>query len=263
MPHKDWKAGDVLQHDMSFAPQVAAELPDGFISGIASSPTIDSYGHVVVPGAFDASIKKKGFGKNGGIKLLAHHDPKFVMGGIKKLRTVGKNLEIEAELALKSARVRDLYEEAKVADGLSFSVGFRLEDFEFTEINDEEVFLIKSGELTEVSIVAFPACPDAHMHVIKQEDDLAWLTDIRTALIALKDTDTLGELERALAANGFAPSRNGAHKLFAAMKACAHLLQDKPTHDGGASSKAPPHPLLDASMLAPVLKDLAKVQALL
>src|SRR4029078_6377769 len=140
--------GDVLLHDMSFMPQVAAELPDGFISGIASSAAIDAYGHVVAPGAFDASIKKKGFGGPGGILVRAHHDPEKPMGVIRKLETVGKNLQIEAELALKSSRVRDLYEETKLAGGLSFSVGFRLEDFDFAEqMNDqgekEEVFLIK------------------------------------------------------------------------------------------------------------------------
>ena len=61
MPSK----GDFIQHDMTFAsvPQTT-EKPDGFISGIASSPTVDAYGHRVKTGAFDASIKKKGFGPN-------------------------------------------------------------------------------------------------------------------------------------------------------------------------------------------------------
>src|SRR4029077_3753946 len=108
MARKDWKAGDVLQHDMSFETRAVTEKPDGFIAGVASSPTIDAYGHVVVPGAFSASIKKKGFGGPGGVLLLAHHDPEKPMGVIRKLETVGKNLEIEAELALKSSRVRDI-----------------------------------------------------------------------------------------------------------------------------------------------------------
>lgn len=268
MPRTDWKTGDILQHDMSFETRVVTEKPDGFISGIASSPSIDAYGHVVAPGAFSASIKKKGFGGPGGVLLLAHHDPEKPMGVIRKLETVGKNLEIEAELALKSSRVRDLYEETKLAGGLSFSVGFRLEDFDFAEqMNDqgekEEVFLIKQGDLREVSIVAFPACPDARMSVVKQEDvDLkAWLAEMAPALMALKNSVTEVELERALAAKGFARSRNEAHKFFAVMKACAHLLQDKPALAGG-DVKPPPRPVLDASMLTPVLAEIAKVRAL-
>jgi len=265
MPRTDWKAGDVLQHDMSFETRVVTEKPDGFIAGVASSPTIDAYGHVVAPGAFDASIKKKGFGGPGGVLLLAHHDPEKPMGAIRKLQTVGKNLEIEAELALKSSRVRDLYEETKLAGGLSFSVGFRLEDFEFAEQMNaqgekEEVFLIKQGDLREISIVAFPANTDARMSVVKQEDiDIkAWLAEMAPALMALKDSVTEVELERALAAKGFARSRNEAHKFFALMKSCAHLLQDKPAHAGG-DVKVPPHPLLDASMLKPVHDRIAQV----
>ena len=272
MPNKDWKAGDLLQHDMSFETRVVAEKPDGFISGVASSPKVDCYGHCVVPGAFDAAIRKRGFnGGTGGILLLAHHDEKQPMGVIRKLETVGQNLQIEAELAIKSSRVRDLYEETKVAGGLSFSVGFRLEDFEFIEQKNadgeaEEVFLIKQGDLREVSIVAFPACDDARMHVVKQENSdenvKTWLAEMAPALMALKDSVTEVELERALAAKGFARSRNEAHKFFALMKSCAHLLQDKPALDGGAG-RSSPRPLLDASMLKPALAELAKVQSLL
>jgi HK97 family phage prohead protease len=268
MARKDWKAGDVLQHDMNFETRVVAEKPDGFISGVASSPKVDCYGHCVVPGAFDAAIRKRGFnGGTGGILLLAHHDEKQPMGVIRRLETVGQNLQIEAELAIKSSRVRDLYEETKVAGGLSFSVGFRLEDFEFTEQKNadgeaEEVFLIKQGDLREVSIVAFPACDDARMHVVKQENSdenvKAWLIEMQQALTSLKDADTVVELERALAAKGFAHSRNEAHKFFALMKSCAHLLQDKPAHAGG-DVKVPPHPLLDASMLKPVHDRIAQV----
>ena len=57
---KDHKAGDVLLHDMSFAAQTN-DVPDGYIAGIASSPTVDCYGHRVLPGAFDKSIRKRGF----------------------------------------------------------------------------------------------------------------------------------------------------------------------------------------------------------
>ena len=55
MPSNDRKAGDFLKHDMSFAAQTN-DVPDGFIAGIASSPTVDCYGHRVMPGAFDASM---------------------------------------------------------------------------------------------------------------------------------------------------------------------------------------------------------------
>jgi HK97 family phage prohead protease len=258
--------GEFVHHNMNFSLAMAGDnLPEGHISGIASSPTVDCYGHRVMPGAFEASIRKKGFdvGK-GGIKLLDHHkEDGPTIGVIRHLKTVGENLHIEAELALKSNRVRDLYEETKFCGGSGFSVGFRLSDFEFAEENGEEIFVIKEGDLREISLVNFPACPDARTNVVKQETDLAaWLAEMHPALAAIKDTDTVSELERALAAKGLAHGRNEAHKLFVIMKNCAHLLQDKPTHAGG-TSKTSPHPLLDASMLKPALDQLAKVQSLL
>ena len=244
---KDLKAGDILQHDMRFAAQTVKEgLPDGYIAGIASSPSIDRHGHIVKVGAFDESIRKKGFDGPSGVLLLAHHDREKPMGAIRKLETVGQDLRIEAQLALNAGYVKDLYEVAKINNGLSFSVGFRLEDFEFIEQGDEEIFLIKSGELMEVSIVAFPSCHEARMDLVK--------TDL---------LESVAELERALVAKGLARSRNEAHKLFQVMKSNAHLLQDKPTLAGGDVKTAPPHPLLDASMLKPVLAELARVQSLL
>ena len=262
MPHTDLKAGDFVRHNMSLAMQTT-DLPDGFIAGIASSPSVDAYGHRVLPGAFDVSIKKKGFDVgNGGIKLLDHHKEDGPnIGVIRKLETVGKNLRIEAELCLKSGRVRDLYEETKFCGGSGFSVGFRLSDFDFDKENGEDIFVIKEGDLREVSLVNFPACRDARTHVVKQENDdeiKAWLTEMQQALMSLKNSDTAMELERALAAKGFNSSRNEAHKFFALMKSCAHLLQDKPTHAGG-DVKTPPHPLLDASILKPVHAKLAEI----
>jgi len=260
--------GDFVHHNMTLAVQTN-DLPDGFIAGIASSPSVDCYGHRVLPGAFDASIKQKGFdvGKDG-IKLLDHHkEDGPTVGVIRKLETLGNNLRIEAELCLKSSRVRDLYEETKFCGGSGFSVGFRLEDYDFAKENGEEIFIIKSGELREVSLVNFPANRDSRTHVIKHDaqDDLelkAWLADLAPALLVFKDTDTVSELEKALAAKGLAHGRNEAHKLFLVMKSCAHLLQDKPTHAGG-ESKTSPHPLLDASMLKPALARIAEMRSLL
>ena len=41
---------------------IAADVKDGFISGVASTPSTDAFGHLVCAGAFDRSIKAKGLG---------------------------------------------------------------------------------------------------------------------------------------------------------------------------------------------------------
>ena len=68
-------------------------------------------------------------------------------------------------LELQSAR--DLHSICKHSGPLNFSVGFRLEDFTVVEEKNlkpgEPWLIIKRGDLTEVSIVTFPACETATM----------------------------------------------------------------------------------------------------
>jgi HK97 family phage prohead protease len=134
------------------------------ISGIASSPAVDSYGHSVRPGAFDASIRKRGLTGPQGVKLLAGHAG-FPIGVIKSLRTVGQDLRIEAELNLELQSARDLHSIVKHSGGLNFSVGFRLEEFDIDEKAKPPSpwLFVKKGDLTEVSVVTFPACASATM----------------------------------------------------------------------------------------------------
>jgi Caudovirus prohead serine protease len=63
------------------------------------------------------------------------------------------------------SRARDLHSVIKHSGGLNYSVGFMLEDFDVNEKAKpgEPWLLIKRGDLTEVSIVTFPACAEAQM----------------------------------------------------------------------------------------------------
>jgi HK97 family phage prohead protease len=136
----------------------------------ASSPSVDSMGHVILPHAFDASIRAKGLRGPNSIRLLAGHDPEKIAGLIVRLETVGTDLQIDGLLHLNISYSRDLYEAAKQTGGLSFSVGFRLEEFEIVEAKNSrrgESLIVKQGELLEVSIVSWGACPGATMHHIK------------------------------------------------------------------------------------------------
>ena len=164
-----YKRGDLIRHDAVLR-KLDTEAAAGFISGIASTPAIDCMGHIVMPHAFDASIRSKGLSGPGGIKLLDNHQSHRVAGVIKRLATVRDNLEIDAQLNLNVSYARDLYEIAKQVGGLNFSVGFRLEEFEVVEAEKSrrgEVLIVKQGELVEVSVVTFPAQAEATMSVVK------------------------------------------------------------------------------------------------
>ena len=65
------------------------------------------------------------------------------------------------------SRARDLHSVIKHSGGLNFSVGFTLEDFDLVDEKDlkpgQPWVIIKRGDLIEVSVVTFGACPTAQM----------------------------------------------------------------------------------------------------
>lgn len=245
---KHWKPGDRIELDMPFIVNDArADLPEGYIAGIASTPATDLYGHKVLKGAFDRSIAKKGLSGPRGVKLLASHNWEKPAGVIKSLKTIGEDLKIEAQLNLNVSYVRDMHEVAKQNGGLNFSVGFTLEEFSFVDgdkSQDGEYLIIKQGDLMEVSVVVFPAQLEATMDFIKSHE-------------------TMSELEKALVAKQFCQSRNEAQRLGKYLKANEHLFLDRSPPSAGAVSK-PAHPLSD---VVPQLKacsdQIARVKAVL
>jgi HK97 family phage prohead protease len=173
------------------------------ISGIASSPSVDSYGHSVRPGAFDQSIRKRGLTGPSGVKLLSAHAG-FPVGVIKRLRTVGQDLRIEAELNLELQSARDLHSIIKHLGGLNFSVEFRLEDFDVDEKAKagQPWLIVKRGDLTEVSIVTLPACAEATMDLKQARPQ--WLTkalaDVQHARAVVEHASVVAEIKNRQAA---------------------------------------------------------------
>jgi HK97 family phage prohead protease len=180
-------------------------LPPGYTAGWASTPDLDHYSHVVVPGAFDESIAEKGLTGPKGIKLLIQHDRDRPAGLIKVLKTVGGKLWMEAEMNLDIGYVSDFYKAAKMVGGMSFSVGFYVEDYEFKSVNEEEILYITKGELEEVSVVTFPGNPEAVMTYLKEAP--------------IEGTyKSIAEFEKALQAEGLVKSRNAAARLTQVVK---------------------------------------------
>lgn len=248
----EYKKGDRIELDMGFVADVNtkddSDIPEGFIKGIASTPCTDGYGHKVLAGAFDESIKHKGLNGPTGVKLLAFHDWSKPAGVIKQLNTVGEQLRIEAQLSLKASYVRDLYEVTKDIGGLNFSVGFMLQEFRFVdpdeEKNEDAWLVVEKGELMEVSVVPFPACEDAQMTFIKGEPP-----------------NTVAEFERALVAQGICKSRSEAHKITLAVKSSVHLFGK--TAPSAPAAIVEQHPLLDASKLRAAADLAARVKSML
>jgi HK97 family phage prohead protease len=236
---KHWQPGDRIECDLDIALTSADVLEDGYIKGVASTPKTDLMGHKVLAGAFDKSIRKNGLNGPSGIKLLNHHNTRQVAGNIKSLKTIGDELRIEGQLFLDVSYVKDLYIVAKEVGGLNFSVGFELEEFSFVDgdkSKDGEYLVIKQGNLIEVSVVTFPAQPEATMDFIKSHE-------------------TMSQLEKALVANEWCRSRSEAHRLAAYLKANDHLFLDE-LSPSAKRVEDPAHPLLDVSQQLKACTDL-------
>jgi HK97 family phage prohead protease len=199
------------------------EVPEGYIAGWASTPDLDHAGDVVLPGAFDESIKAKGLQGPHGIKLLLDHKMSQPAGAITKLETRDGKLWIEAQLDLRISYVKDRYYATKAQGGMSFSVGFFIEEYTWKKYpgTDWEYLEIEKGELFEVSVVPMPMNDNAAMMFVKDREG--------------KDAEfeTIAQLEKALVASGLVKSRNDAARVTRVVKANPALF-------GNVAAPVPP-----------------------
>lgn len=137
----------------------AAIGADGVFDGYASLfGVLDAYGDVVAPGAFAATLRRRGAE---GVKLLWQHRPEEPIGVWRAIVEDARGLKVTGRLDLSIARAREALSliRAGALDGLS--IGFRT----LRAANDR-----KSGarrlleiDLMEISIVTFPALPQARI----------------------------------------------------------------------------------------------------
>ena len=137
----------------------------GYITGYGSVfGNVDSYGDIVVKGAFVNSIAKKM------PALLLQHNPSDVVGVWKVAKEDKNGLYLEGELNLKVQKARENYELLKQGALKGMSIGFSTVDSEY---NQEGKRLIKEVDLWEVSIVTFPANVAAQINGVKSLEQIS------------------------------------------------------------------------------------------
>lgn len=134
----------------------------GMIEGYASTfGNVDLVGDIIAPEAFDNSIKQ--FRKDGYMPLLWAHDARTIIGVVNDLRKDEKGLRFKAQFALATTAGRDAYELARMGAVRKLSIGFVTRDYEL----DGDKRILKDIELKEISLVAFPANPQADVTAVK------------------------------------------------------------------------------------------------
>ena len=119
---------------------------------------------VVLPGAFAASLKRRGPEK---IKLLRQHDQSEPIGVWTALTEDKRGLKAEGRLILSTVKGRETYEllKAGALDGLS--IGYKT-------IRDridakKRVRFLEEIDLFEISVVTFPMGDDARVTAVKSD----------------------------------------------------------------------------------------------
>ena len=138
---------------VAFAPQSRVVF-SGYASlfGVA-----DLSGDVVAPGAFRASLQRRGAA---GVRMLWQHDPAEPIGRWLSIEEDGKGLRVVGELNREVARAREL--SALIREGAldGLSIGFRADRATRGARGGRRLV---SVDLWEISLVTFPMLPGARI----------------------------------------------------------------------------------------------------
>jgi uncharacterized protein len=146
----------------------------GYGSTFGGKP--DSYGDIIVKGAFTETLKKGG--RNGtGIAMLWQHNSDEPIGVYKEVIEDQKGLRVIGQLALDVQRGKEAYHLMKMGalNGLSIGWDFLRDDngdkldssFEIIEKNKQRIRYLKQLELWEISPVTFMANTNATITGVK------------------------------------------------------------------------------------------------
>lgn len=190
-----------MEHRLSpaFELKRRSVAPSGEFEGYASTfnGPVDSYGHVIAPGAFSESLAMhKAQGTTPA--LLWSHDPREPIGKWISVVEDPYGLKVAGKLTLDVARARDAHALLK-DDALGLSIGYVEIDSEYD--SRRGTALLKKLMLFEVSVVAMPANPAARVTGVKS------ITSIRDLEDALRTLGFSGREAKRLAAGGWGALR--------------------------------------------------------
>jgi hypothetical protein len=134
------------------------------IRGYASRFDVaDAAGDVVAPGAFAASLARRGAA---GIRMLWQHDPREPVGVWQSIVETAEGLLVRGRLNLQVQRGRELA--ALIADGAvdGLSIGFRVERARSDPRRGQR--RLERLDLWEVSLVTFPMLSGARVFAVER-----------------------------------------------------------------------------------------------
>lgn len=151
---------------------------DGQINGYgAVFGNRDSYGDVILPGAFKRSLADHRRNKSRP-KMFWQHNPAEPIGSWVEVAEDDKGLLVTGQLNMDVQRGREAHALLKAGDIDGLSIGYRV--VKASEDETAAVMLLKELMLVEVSVVSQPANPLATVSAVKAAE----LEDLRARLAA-------------------------------------------------------------------------------
>lgn len=183
-------AGALQTRDFAFS--IKAVENDGFFSGYGSVFGVkDSYGEVVAPGAFAASLRTRAeLGRK--LPILWQHRSGEPLGVYDVVKEDQTGLYLEGHLLIEDiARAKEARVLMKAGAVTGLSIGYYVVDDSYNE--KERMRTLKALDLQETSIVTFPANDAARIDVVKSK-------------LLSGDKPTIREFEEFLREKGFSRS---------------------------------------------------------
>ena len=150
----------------------------GEFTGYASVfGNVDLGGDIVERGAFQKSLRRKGYRK---VKMLYQHDTKQPIGVFDMIKEDDNGLFVKGRLAMQTQKGREVYELMKMGaiDGLS--VGYRVDAKGYSYDDKKRKRKLKEVDLMEISAVTFPMNPKANLVSVKSDKTIReWETFLR------------------------------------------------------------------------------------
>lgn len=164
---------------------------DGTFSGYASTfGNVDSYGDIVMPGAFNKSLVTRPPQK---VKLLWQHDSTQPIGVWQTIQEDSKGLYVKGKILKELAKGAEAYTLMKEGVIDSMSIGYTTLESEYTKSGIRQ---LKELGLMEVSLVTFPANDQATVTGLKnislremekalRDEGLSWAAATKAAAFFL------------------------------------------------------------------------------
>lgn len=180
-----------------------AGLAEGQFSAYASVfGNKDSYGDVVMPGAFTKTLEEWGASGNPIPVLFGHNmsDPDFNIGSVLKAEEDDHGLKVTAQLDLENPKAMQTYRMLKGGRVNQMSFAYDVREGAVGTLDGEDVYELRDLKVYEVSVVTIGANQETEVLAVKSATD-ALASEVKAGrVLAQKHIDSLRNAQEAIGA---------------------------------------------------------------